>query len=94
MSTRDPERDYQFVDALKHERMKTFVKRDVSGRVVVLYEAVVGAVDGDRILATVYTYTGASAQPTGTKEVDAIWDGTWDIDLDAILVNGDLGYTP
>lgn len=94
MTIRDSARDLLFVNALKNERMKTYVKKDGSGRVVVLYEAVIGAQDGDRCTATVYVYSGASSQPISSKEKDALWDGNWDTDLDAILVNGDVGYTP
>lgn len=92
--SRDPSRDLQFINALKNERMKTYVKRDGSERVIVLYEAVIGAEDGDQCLATVYTYSGSNTVPQGSKEKDAIWDSDWDTDLDAILVNGDVGYTP
>lgn len=74
--------------------MKTYAKKDASGRVVVLYEAPLTIEDGDECLATVYSYSGASATPVGTKEKTAIWDGDWDTDTDAILVNGDVGYVP
>jgi hypothetical protein len=74
--------------------MKTYAKKDAQGRVVVLYEAPIGISDGDECVATVYTYSGSSTSPVGTKEKTAIWDGAWDTDTDAILVNGDAGYTP
>ncbi len=92
--TRDSTRDYQFIAPLRNEQMKTFAKRDVSGRVIVLYEAPVHAVNGDPCLATVYYYLAADASPIATQERQAIWSGTWDTDADAILVNGDVGYVP
>ena len=94
MATRDNSRDLQHINALKNERMKTYAKKDAQGRVVVLYEAPLTIGDGDECLATVYSYTGDSTAPVGTKEKNATWDSDWDTDTDAILVNGDDGYTP
>jgi hypothetical protein len=87
-------KDQLFIKPLRDELMKTFCKKDGSGRVIVLYEAPVHIGDGDICLATVYVYSGASAQPISSMERNAIWDSDWDTDLEAVLVNGDVGYTP
>lgn len=94
MATRDNSQDLLHIEALRNERMKTYAKKDAQGRVEVLYEAPLTIEDGDDCLATVYFYVGASSSPVATKEKTAIWDGAWDTDTDAILVNGNLGYIP
>jgi hypothetical protein len=91
---RSSDRDYAFIRPLRDEHMKTWVKRDASMRVIILYEAPVHIGGGDPCLATVYYYEAASAQVTGSMERQAIWDASWDTAVDAILVNGDLGYIP
>ncbi len=93
-NVRDYTRDYQYIKPLRDEQMKTWVKRDGSLRVIVLYEAPVHVGSGESCLATVYFYTGSNSSPTGSMEREAVWDGTWDTSLDAILVNGDVGYVP
>lgn len=74
--------------------MKTYAKKDAQGRVEVLYEAPVHVADGERCVATIYVYSGSSASPIGSMERNAVWDGDWDTALEAVLVNGDVGYVP
>lgn len=91
---RGSDKDQLFIKPLRDELMKTFAKKDVSGRVIVLYEAPVHIGDGDVCLATVYVYSGSSAAPISSMERNAVWDGSWDTALEAVLVNGDVGYVP
>lgn len=93
-SPREDARATMFIDALKNERMKTHVKRDGSGRPILIYEAPVHIQDGDLCLVTVYDYTGtASSSPTNTLERISEWDADWDSPCEAVLANGDVGYT-
>ena len=92
MANREDYRADNFIAPLNKEHMKTHVSRDVSQRVIILYEAPIHIQDGEDCLATVYEYSGSNTVPTNTLEKIAIWDGDWDTTIEAILVNGDVGY--
>lgn len=92
MPKNDP-RAAEFIGVLQKEKMKTHCKRDGSERVILLYEAPVHVQDGDKCLVTVYEYSAANTVPTNTLEKEAIWDSDWESGTEAVLVNGDVGYT-
>lgn len=74
------------INQLKNEKMKTHSVLDGSQRVLIIYEALAGAQNGDPCLATIYNYTAEHTTPTGTREKESKWDSSWDFD---IAVNGE-----
>jgi hypothetical protein len=92
-SPREDSRAAELIGPLKNEHMKTHIKRDSLQRVEVLYEAPAHIGNGEPCLATVYHYEASNTVPTNTLEKIAVWDDSWETDIEAILVNGDVGYT-
>ena len=92
MAAAEDKRAMDFIKPLKDERMKTHCKRDSSQRVILLYEAPFHIQDGDDCLVTVYEYSGSNTVPDNTHERHAPWSSAWEAGLNAVLVNGDIGY--
>ena len=74
------------INQLKNEKMKTHSVVDGSQRVLIIYEALAGAQNGDPCLATIYKYTTENSTPTASREKEAKWNSDWDFD---IPVNGE-----
>jgi hypothetical protein len=86
---KDDTRAVDFIRPLRDEKSKTHCVRDIQLRVVILYEAVAAAQNGDPCLATIYSYSSTNNAPTNTKEKASVWSSAWDFD---VLVNGESGY--
>lgn len=93
MAVKEDKRSTDFIGPLKNEHMKTHCKRDGSQRVIILYEAPIHIQDGEDCLATIYEYTASNYVPTNTYEKIATWSSAWEAGCEAVLVNGDPGYT-
>ena len=92
-SPREDLRAAEHFDALKNEKMKTHAVRDVSQRVIKLYEAPVHVQDGENCLVTIYEYSGSNTVPDNSLERAAKWNDDWEATIWDIEVNGINGYT-
>jgi hypothetical protein len=87
-------RNSYFVEGLQTEQMKTHVELINPGtddRVKFLYEANADTSDGQPCLKSAFVYVGSSQTPLYSIEMDATWNGQWDIDAEAIAQG--LGYS-
>jgi hypothetical protein len=89
---RDDNRSSEFIGVLKNEHMKTHAVRDVSQRVILLYEAPRHVGHNEPCLVTVYEYFSSNNVPENTLEKTALWNIAWNTNTEAVLVNGDVGY--
>jgi hypothetical protein len=65
--------------SLMNTNTKTFTIFDGGGRAWKVYQAPSEAKDGTPCLLTEYIYTAPmSSIILGTKEVESVWDGSWD----------------
>lgn len=82
-----------FIKPLRDEVAKTYAVRDLSQRVIKLYEAPLSTQDGEPCLVTLYEYTASNTVPTITIETYGLWNIAWEATIWSIPINGISGYT-
>jgi len=68
-----------FIPSGKLEYVKQYVVYDVSGRMTHLYECPANTLNGEPCLLTRYEYDGSSTRVQKRKELESVWDSSWEI---------------